>query len=338
MPRTWSVVAPFFYSGPSDQWIDNHVHDDRWAFQKIARAPSRDNWHARSKRATGLTTWIDYWKQSRRAFPASGVITVFPQLALTAAAQKQLFRWNVPIIAWTFNLGQFPGGWKRAAARTLLRGVDRIIVHSTGEVDRVSEFLDARPGTVEFVPLQRAPIPIEASEDTRSPFIVAMGSANRDYETFFKAAELTGLPCKVVASPLSIEGLRIPDNVSVESGLDYSACHRLVQRSRFSVVPLLDPEIASGQVTVIESMRMNRAVISTESIGTTDYIRTGLSGVLVPPQDPQALAQAMLELWEDQSLRGAYADKARRFAETSLSDAAAAAALTRIMSAVELQG
>ena len=127
-----------------------------------------------------------------------------------------------------------------------------------------------------------------------------------------QAAEISGLPCKVVAAPRSLDGLQIPSNVTVETGLSASQCHQLVQRSRFSVVPLLDPNIAAGQVTVVESMRMNRPIIATHSMGTLDYIHNGESGILVPPQDPEALAAAMLQLWEDSELRKQYAKEAAR--------------------------
>jgi glycosyltransferase involved in cell wall biosynthesis len=333
--QAWSVAAPFFSPGGPNEWIDDHVTDQRWAFRKVPRRETRDDWHLRSRRATGLAAWSEYWDQSGRAFPASGIITLFPQLALTAAVQKRLFRRAVPLLAWCFNLGEFPRGWKRAAARAAFKGVDRFVVHSTAEIDRVSEFLDLQPGKVEFVPLQRAPIPIVAGEETVSPFIVAMGSANRDYATFLAAAEIAKIPCKIVASPRVIDGLQIPANVSVESGLSPSQCHELVQKSRLSVVPLLDPNVASGQVTVVESMRMERAVIATKSAGTTDYVRNGTNGVLVPPHDPEALANAMVELWDDDAARRKYARDATIFAEESLSDAAAARALTRIMADLE---
>lgn len=334
---TWSIAAPFFSPGGPNEWVDDHVTDQRWTFRKIPRRETRDDWHLRSSRSTGLKAWAGYWEQSRRAFPASGIITLFPQLALTASAHKRLLRRDIPLLAWCFNLGQFPGGWKRAVARAAFKGVDRFVVHSTAEIDRVSEFLDLPPGKVEFVPLQRAPIPIVAGEETDSPFIIAMGSANRDYATFLAAAEIAKMPCKVVASPRVTDGLQIPANVSVESGLSPSQCHELVQKSRLSVVPLLDPNVASGQVTVIESMRMERAVIATESAGTKDYVRNGTNGVLVPPHDPEALASAMVELWDDDAARRKYARNAATFADEWLSDAAAARALTRIMADLEHQ-
>lgn len=325
------MIAPFFSGAPAERWIDDFVAGADYRFQKVPFPASRDDWHSRSRRATGAANWAYYWSQSRHAFPAAGLITVFPQAALMASVQKQLRLSDVPLLAWCFNLGQYPTGMKRAAARAALKAVDRFVVHSTAEIGRVAEFLGMPEQKITFVPLQRAPIAISASEDIDEPFIASLGSANRDYRTLFLAAEISGLPCKVVASPRSIEGLRIPPNVSVEQGLTSSQCHHVVQRSRFSVVPLLDPTIASGQVTVVESMRMNKPVIATESIGTVDYIVEGRSGTLVRPHDPEALADAMLRLWEDARLRRSFTREAADFAATSLSDEAAGAALGSIL-------
>ena len=332
--KIWSVVAPFFRADGNDHWLDDFIENPRWSFRKVAWN-SRDDWHSRSSRGTGLGKWLQYWSQAKRAYPASGVITVFPQPALVAAVHKRARRLDVPLLAWCFNLGHYPDGLKRAATRAAFTSVDRFVVHSTGEIAKVAEFLDLPPGKVEFVPLQRAPIDVQAAEDSNSPFVVSMGSANRDYRTFFAAAEIAGLPCRVVASPRLLDGLHVPANVSVEHGLTASQCHRIVQQSRFSVIPLLDPEIASGQVTVVDSSRMNRPVVATRSIGTTDYIEHGRSGTLVAPHDPEMLAEAMLELWHDAALRQKYVSNASQFAETALSDPAAARALARIMAELE---
>lgn len=332
----WSVVAPFFRGAGRDRWIDDFITGERWTFRKVP-LPVSDDWHLRQSRATGASRWLDYWDQSRRAFPTSGLITVFPQPALMAAVQKKLLRLEVPLLAWCFNLGEHPHGLKKLAARAAFKAVDRFVVHSSGEILKISDLLNIPPAQVEFVPLQRAPIDADAAEEKKYPFVVAMGSANRDYRTFLKAAEICGVPCKVVAPPRAIEGLHVPANVTVEFGLSPTQCHRLVQQSRFSVVPILDPEIASGQVTVIESMRMNRAVIATDSIGTVDYIRSGETGRLVPVADPESLADAMQQLWDDVALRERVARNAARFAEESLSDHAAARALARIMAELEAE-
>jgi glycosyltransferase involved in cell wall biosynthesis len=333
----WSVAAPFFKAANLDQtrWINDFIPGAQHQFRKIAvtSAASGPSWHDRAGRATPLATWRGYWKTAAAALDgAEGVITVFPPLAVTAALQRKLRRrTGVPIVAWCFNLGKLVGGFKQKAARFALRDVEMFVVHSSGEVPLIANYLGIPEERVRFVPLQRAPIAIVAEEEREAPFIVSMGSANRDYATLVEAARITGLPVTIVASPRSMEGLSLPENVSVLSGLSGADCRVLAQRARFSVVPLANVAAASGQVTVIEAQRMARAVIATRSVGTVDYIEDGVTGILVPPGDAQALAAQMQALWEDQATRARIAQGGAGFADRYLSDEAAGRALGQIL-------
>jgi glycosyltransferase involved in cell wall biosynthesis len=333
----WSVAAPFFKAANLSQtrWIADFVASEQHQFRKIAipSAAAGPSWHDRAGRATPLKIWHGYWKTARAALEgAEGVITVFPPLAVTAALQRKLRRRSgVPIVAWCFNLGKLVGGLKQKAARFALRDVEIFVVHSSGEVPLIADYLGIPQERVRFVPLQRAPIAVVAEEEREAPFVVSMGSANRDYATLVEAARITGLPVTIVASPRSMEGLSLPENVSVLSGLSGADCRVLAQRARFSVVPLANVATASGQVTVIEAQRMARAVIATRSIGTVDYIDDGVTGIMVPPGDAQALAAKMQALWDDQATRTRIAKEGADFADRYLSDEAAGSALGEIL-------
>jgi len=328
----WNVAAPFFTGVMADQrWLDDFVGSPAYRFRKIPFARSAASWHQRASRGTTLGGWRTYWDTAGEALrDADGVITIFPQLAVMAGVRR-LFGRKVPIVAWCFNLGEFPGGPRRLASRIALAGVSRFIVHSTAEIPLLARYLGIDESRVRFVPLQRAPIPVSEAEDNDAPFIVAMGSANRDYATLIEAARATGLPVTIVASPRSVAGLDIPANVTLLSGLDIAECRALAQRARFSIVPIADVAAASGQVTVLEAMRMRRAVIATRSIGTVDYVEDGETGRLVAGGDAAVLGQAMRDLWEDAALRDRLATAGARFAEERLSDEAAGRALREIL-------
>lgn len=333
----WTVAAPFFTAGDEgDRWLDDLVDAPAHRFLKIPAAPARGgDWHRRAMRATPVGQWLRHWRQSARALAqGDGVVTVFPQLALTAAIQRRIGRRDVPIVAWCFNIGRFPTGWKRRVARFFLRSVDMFVVHSRGELALLRDRLMIDEARICFVPLQRAAIPLLADEETEAPFALAMGSANRDYATLYEACRRTGLPLTLVAARHALPAEPPPPNVTLRSDLDPAACLRLAQQARVSIVPLADVAAASGQITMVEAMRMGRPLIVTDAIGSRDYVVDGATGLLVPPRDPAALAAAMRRLWDDATLRTRLADAARRFAGESLSDEAAAAALARILDAV----
>ncbi len=67
--------------------------------------------------------------------------------------------------------------------------------------------------------------------------------------------------------------------------------------------------------TILEAMAMGRAVITTDSAGCRDAIEHGRSGLIVPPRDADALAQAMLNLIENPEQISAFGDEAQRRAK-----------------------
>jgi glycosyltransferase involved in cell wall biosynthesis len=64
--------------------------------------------------------------------------------------------------------------------------------------------------------------------------------------------------------------------------------------------------------SVLESMAAGVAVVATNSGGTKEAIADGETGVLVPPTDVSALAQAMARLLADSALREGYGAAGRR--------------------------
>jgi glycosyltransferase involved in cell wall biosynthesis len=80
------------------------------------------------------------------------------------------------------------------------------------------------------------------------------------------------------------------------------------------VLPSGQPEPFGG--VVIEAMAMGRPVVGTAIGGTPEQIDDGVTGRLVPPGDPAAMAAALDELLEDEPRRAAMGRRARtRFEE-----------------------
>jgi glycosyltransferase involved in cell wall biosynthesis len=259
------------------------------------------------------------------------VVTVFPRLALAVGIRQRLGLEHKPIVAWCFNLGALHGGLRRSVARSALAHVDRIVVHSRAETIRYAEWLDLPRERFRFAPLQRALIPIVEHEDEQLPFVLAMGSARRDYATFFEAVRRSKLPTLVVAGQHALAGLEIPANVEVRSSLSADECRRLAQRARVNVVPVHNEDTASGQVTLVEAMRMGRAVVATRCMGSEDYVEQGATGLLVEARSVEDLQCAIERLWEDASLRQRLGRNAARFTAEHCSDEAAGAALACVL-------
>jgi glycosyltransferase involved in cell wall biosynthesis len=109
------------------------------------------------------------------------------------------------------------------------------------------------------------------------------------------------------APPLVLIGRRVadtptefPPNVHVFSTWPHSAIMHAWRRSLFGVLPSVGPEACA--TVVIEAMASGKAVVASDIGGMPDLVDHGETGLLVPPGDAQALAQAMETLLQDRAL------------------------------------
>jgi glycosyltransferase involved in cell wall biosynthesis len=109
------------------------------------------------------------------------------------------------------------------------------------------------------------------------------------------------------APPLVLIGRRVadtptefPPNVHVFSAWPHSAIMHAWRRSLFGVLPSVGPEACA--TVVIEAMASGKAVVASDIGGMPDLVDHGETGLLVPPGDSQALAQAMQTLLQDRAL------------------------------------
>jgi D-inositol-3-phosphate glycosyltransferase len=62
---------------------------------------------------------------------------------------------------------------------------------------------------------------------------------------------------------------------------------------------------------LVEALAMGKAIVATNSGGVPEIITNGITGLLVPPRDVQALTNALLRLLKDQRLRSSFSSEAR---------------------------
>lgn len=333
----WAVAATFFDERAPDtlRWLDDSAPRPGRSFEKVGRDGPEASWHGRRMRATPLQGWTAQLRQALRCVRADGIVTVFPPLAMAVGMLQRIGGTSKPHVAWCFNMGSHPGGLRRRLARAAARKVTRFVVHSRAEVAVVADYLAVPRDRVRFVPLQTTAFLSEEEEE--EDYVVAMGSANRDYATFLEAMRIAGLPGKLVASPRVLRSLPVPTNVEVMGNVSAAASRRLAAAARLCVVPLDLATVAAGQVTLVDAAAMGRCVVATRSIGTVDYLEDDANGVLVPPHDAEALARAMLDLWNDDARRRRLGAAARDLARRDWSDAATGAVLNAMLTEAEAE-
>jgi glycosyltransferase involved in cell wall biosynthesis len=213
---------------------------------------------------------------------------------------------------------------KKLAVHRLLRlrrRIDGVIVYAGTQRDVAVDQLGYRPDQVLLTPFMVDTAfwtPPETPPAGR-PTICAVGQELRDYPTMADAVR--DLPADVVlaaASPWSkrrdtAAGIDVPANVTVSS-FDLSALRDLYRRSSIVVVPLEETDFQAGITTILEAMSVGLPIVCTRTIGQTDTLVDGVTGVYVPPGDAAALRAAVERLLASDSEAGAIGHAARVWA------------------------
>ena len=153
-------------------------------------------------------------------------------------------------------------------------------------------------------------------------YVLSLGIEQRDYHTLQQAAVELPYTFRVVASGWSPDthygaarGIESKSNIVVERNISSGSLKELYAAARFIVVPLHHTLYAAGITTITEAMAMGKAVIVSDAPGVLDYVKDGVSGLVVPVGDAQALAAAITRLWENPELAERMGAHNRRWIE-----------------------
>jgi hypothetical protein len=164
------------------------------------------------------------------------------------------------------------------------------------------------------------------------PTIMSGGVHMRDLPTLVEASRLLSSdvhPIDLYAPADKFEGnthsgewiegnAQLQHRGFVKPFLFYSA----IAQSRFVILPLKeDTNTAAGITVMIQSLMAGRPVVASSIAAVRDYVRDGVDGLLVPPGDPRALAEAIQRLDTDPVLLASLAEGARKAGRKYSTDA-----------------
>jgi Glycosyl transferases group 1 len=120
--------------------------------------------------------------------------------------------------------------------------------------------------------------------------VFAGGNSLRDYGPLVSAATQIGAGV-TIATKLLDEPL--PGNVTA-GPVPKQRFFELLRNARAVVVPLADRhDRTGGQQTYLNAMALGKVTIVTDSPGAREYVENGRTGLVVPPGDADALAEAL---------------------------------------------
>ena len=190
--------------------------------------------------------------------------------------------------------------------RLVLRRAWGVIVNSRGEVDLLARRFGVPPARVRFVNYHTNIIEPELVEG-RSAVLFAGGRNFRDYETLVEALRGLDLDAVIVCArdQLLASGTPsgTPDRVRIRREIPYADYLEELRQASIVVVPLSTETVPAGQVAILEAMAMGKPVITTRGIGTVDYVRDGVDGLLYANGDAADLRRCIVKLAEDASMR-----------------------------------
>ena len=149
--------------------------------------------------------------------------------------------------------------------------------------------------------------------------LLFVGALNTDkgLPTLLEAYRLLDNPPPLVLAGRAEPGTtwKIPDGVRVAGALSHDEVLNLFRSARAVIVPSVWSEPFG--IVVLEAMAAGRPVVATASGGIPEVVIDGVTGLLVPPGDASALAQAIASILSDpqaaQALGTAGRNRAREF-------------------------
>lgn len=215
----------------------------------------------------------------------------------------------------------------QAAKRFLLSRIDHFSLHFL-ILDGYKKYFRIRPERVSYLPSKpNIRYRYEYKVGPDGEYILCFGRSDRDYDTFFKAMEkLPDLPAVIPppnfaafqrhAARFTYDVNHLPANVRIiEDDGSVQSLIRIVEKAKLVVLPTVASRIApSGIGTYLNAMLMGKCVIASEGVATSDVLLNG-EALLVPPEDPDALARMIRRAWSDNELRERTAEAGRKYSE-----------------------
>jgi glycosyltransferase involved in cell wall biosynthesis len=208
---------------------------------------------------------------------------------------------------------------------------DQIITISQAEKDELLNRLDIDPHhiTAIYCPVDTdffSPLP-DSEAPGQEGHIESLGLSYRDYRTLIRALQAQPeIRCYFrvgsswVTRNWGFEPDQLPANIEIQPYVSPDVLKEKISQSRFIIVPIQNfSQWSAGCTTVQIAQAMGKAVVATDLPGLRGYMIHGETGLLVKPENPQAMAEAIDFLWNNPDIARKMGEKGREFQKNNFS-------------------
>lgn len=139
-------------------------------------------------------------------------------------------------------------------------------------------------------------------------YVLAVGrDMARDYSTLAQAVERLGAKTIIVASQRNLAGVKLPSNTELRLDVPFTELRELYAGASCVVLPTRHEGYpygadCSGQTVLLDAMASARPVVASRRATLSDYVVESETALIVPPEDPEALAAALERVLGDREL------------------------------------
>jgi glycosyltransferase involved in cell wall biosynthesis len=259
------------------------------------------------------------------------VVLYQPWRELIALSLLRTFAWPIrkPMlvaidVVFTRPNQTLPGQIKRWVKSLIWRQVDLFLLHAR-DVSALKTYFGIPETKVRYIPFKvNSWEKIASLETHEGDYIFTGGKSRRDFRTFCQAMKL--LPYKGIILTryqeenvyhgTSFDESSVPDNIQlIHDDGSPGSWIRHIAESKFVVFCITPDSIsASGVGAYLLAMALRKCVIITDCPATRDILQDGREAVIVPMQDPAALAKAIVRVSEDSDFRNRVAESGYLYA------------------------
>jgi glycosyltransferase involved in cell wall biosynthesis len=195
---------------------------------------------------------------------------------------------------------------RRALLSSSLRSAAAVVCLGEWQRERLEEQTGAR-ATTALLGIDERYFSPRPAPDGGEPYVLAVGKdLARDYATFAEAIARLDIRAEIAAYPRNLEGVRLPPGTRARA-VPPDELRELYAGAACVVVPQRRQEYpygseGGGLTSLLEALAMGRPLVATDRPILHDYVTDDETALLVPPEEPQALADTIGRVLGDREL------------------------------------